>query len=193
MCARCDGDKYGELVLYRFTQKSSVNGPSQVVSLINSDRDISPQLTLLRQSGSKADFGNLIVIPIEKSLLYIAPLYIESTQSARLPQLQKVVVVFGQRAIMADTLEGALMRLFPGYGSEDNTTPPSVAPNARTPSPPAQPVTVPAPLKALIDRAAAQYDSAQQKIRSGDFAAYGTAIKEMERTLKELQRLSAGR
>jgi uncharacterized membrane protein (UPF0182 family) len=191
MCARCDGEHYGELVLYRFPQSASVEGPSQIVQLINSDRVISPQLALLRSGGSTASLGNLLVIPVEKSLLYIAPLYVEATNSAnKLPQLQKVVVAFGQRVAMADTLERALSDLFPGDGSP-------IAPDNTQPNTPAgQPGTVssvPPTVRSLIERANTQYQSAQQRLKAGDFAGYGAATRELERTLNDLNRAAGNR
>ena len=187
MCARCDPGHYGQLVLYRFPQSASVAGPTQIVQLINSDRVISPQLSLLRSGGSTASLGNLLVIPVDKSLLYIAPLYIEATNSAtKLPQLQKVVVAFDDQVAMEDTLDKALADLFPGEGAP---------PPTETPSGPATPQTGSvsggaSPLRSLIEQASAQYDSAQKKLKAGDFAGYGASMKDLERTLGELRRAS---
>ncbi len=177
-------------MLYRFPQQLSVNGPSQVIALINSDPNISKELTLLGQVGSKASFGNLLVIPIEKSLLYITPLYVEAVNTAsRLPQLQRVVVAFGQRVAMANTLEEALATLFSGYNAP---APPETAPTQPgTPQPPTPsgPLpNLPPQIRTLIDLAAVQYDAAQQKLKAGDFAGYGAATKELEKTIQELRR-----
>ena len=180
MCARCDGDRYGQLVLYRFPQGKSVNGPSQVISLINSEPTISRELSLLRQSGSSATFGNLLVIPVENSLLTIAPLYVEATTTTRLPQLKKVAVSFGPNVAMADTLSEALAKLFSTYRNGATETP-STAPTG-------PPSSMPSAVRSLIARAAAQYDTAQQRLKAGDFAGYGAATKELERTLNELRR-----
>jgi uncharacterized membrane protein (UPF0182 family) len=188
MCARCDGENYGQLVLYRFPQQASVNGPAQVISLINSDPIISPQLSLLRQGGSEATFGNLLILPIEKSLLAIAPLYIEASSSAKLPQLQKVVVVFGQRAVMENTLEAALERLFAGYGAEADK--PSGKGISTSVVPTGTTLAVPPAVRSLIDLADTDYQKAQQQLRAGDFGAYGATLKELERTIKELKRVT---
>lgn len=183
MCARCDGDRYGELVLYRFSQRDSVNGPSQVISLVNSNSAISQELTLLRGGGSTATFGNLLVIPVEKSLLYIAPLYVESSAETKLPQLQRVVVAFGSRVVMANTLEEALIRLFSGYNGGAAETAPQTAPTGNAPTPGGPPSRVPPEIRALIDRVIRQYDTVQQKQKD-----YEAASKELERTLNELKR-----
>ncbi len=187
MCARCDPEHYGELVLYRFPQSASVAGPSQIVQLINSDRVISPQLSLLRQGGSSATLGNMLVIPVEKSLLYIAPLYVEaSSQATKLPQLQKVIVAFGGRAVMEDTLDRALAALFPG-----GDTTPTYPGNANRETPPTGlPSNIPIAVRTLIERASNQYDAAQAKLTARDLVGYATAMKEFEKTLADLRRAS---
>ena len=187
MCARCDPGHYGELVLYRFPQSASVAGPSQIVQLINSDRVISPQLSLLRQGGSSATLGNMLVIPVEKSLLYIAPLYVEaSSQTTKLPQLQKVIVAFGGRAVMEDTLDRALAALFPG--GEAAPSPPGSTNSETLPPGPAS--NIPGALRSLIERASTQYDAAQTKLAARDLVGYATAMKEFEKTLADLRRAS---
>ncbi len=196
MAARCDGDHYGQLVLYRFPQTASVNGPSQVVALINSDPVISSQLSLLRSGGSAATFGNLLVIPIDRSLLYVAPLYVEATNaSSKLPQLQKVVVAFGQRVAMANSLDEALAALFPDYKvANAPTAPPQPQPGTPPkPAPSGPPSAMPPAVRALIERAAAQYDAAQQKLKAGDFAGYGAATQQLKATLDQLRREAGGR
>jgi len=189
MCARSDAPNYGELRLYRFPQKAAVNGPSQMISLINSEPTISKELSLLRQGGSTARFGNVLVLPVEKSLLYIAPLYIEGTNSANIPQMQRIVVALGQRVVMEATLDEALARLFTGYGGRSSAPTQEQQPDTpRNPNAPA--VTLPASVRTLIERASTQYDAAQQKLKAGDFAAYGAANKELERTIRELKQAS---
>ena len=185
MCARCDSENYGQLVLYRFPQERSVNGPSQTLSLINGDSTISKELTLLRSGGSTATFGNVLVIPIERSLLTIAPLYVESTNAAsRIPQLQRVAVAFGSRVAMDTTLESALTRLFTGYesGSEPGTPPPS----GKTPPPMPASVRLETILP-LIEKVDRQFETAQSRLKVGDLVGYGEAMKEVERTVKELR------
>ncbi len=185
MCARCDPGHYGELVLYRFPQSTSVSGPNQIVQLINSDRVISPQLSLLRSGGSNATLGNLLVIPVEKSLLYVAPLYVEATNSAnKLPQLQKVIVAFGQKVIMEDTLEKALAGMFPTEGA-------SPVPTEQLEHPVAQPTGSHATLKDQINKVNQLYESAQSKLKSGDFAGYGTDIKSLGEAISQLKRSSS--
>ena len=194
MCARCDGMNYGQLVLYRFPQQVSVEGPSQIVQLINSDKVISPQLSLLRQGGSTASLGNMLVIPIEQSLLYIAPLYVESTSSAnKLPKLQKVIVAYGTNVTMADTLEKALAALFVGAGDADTNTATGTA--AATGSATQQggqtanqTEAVPPRVRSLIEKASGQYDTARQKLKQEDLGGYAEQMKGLQQTLNELRK-----
>jgi uncharacterized protein len=190
MCARCDPDHYGELVLYRFPQQASVLGPSQVVQRINSDTVISPKLSLLRSGGSAATLGNLMVIPINKSLLYIAPLYVEATGNAvRLPKLQQVVVAFGDKVAMDDTLDKALAQLFPGFSGTESPAPTAspAAPTATSSPTGAASGPVPPQIRALILRAETQYQGAQLKLKQGDFAGYGEATHQLQQTLEALR------
>ena len=188
MCARCDAPNYGQLVLYRFPQEASVLGPSQVLQRINSDRVISPQLSLLRAGGSEAHFGNMLVIPVDRSLLYIAPLYVEASNSTnRLPKMAKVVVAFGDREAMADTLEGALSSLFPGYGASSI---PEAAPGTSNSVPAissssSSPVST--SVKSLIQQASSEYDAAEQKLKQGDFGGYGKDIQKLKQSLQQLK------
>jgi len=131
----------------------------------------------------------VLVLPVEKSLLYIAPLYIEGTNSANIPQMQRIVVALGQRVVMEATLDEALARLFTGYGGRSSAPTQEQQPDTpRNPNAPA--VTLPASVRTLIERASTQYDAAQQKLKAGDFAAYGAANKELERTIRELKQAS---
>lgn len=114
--ARSDGDNYGKLVLYTLPKERLVYGPEQVEALINQDPVISERISLWNREGSKAIQGNLLVIPIEQSLLYVEPLYLEAEKSG-LPTLARVVVVYGNQIAMAETLQGALDAIFASKGS----------------------------------------------------------------------------
>src|ERR1051325_1928016 len=121
MVARNDGQHYGQLVVYRFPKQSLVFGPTQIVNRINQDTDISGQITLWDQRGSQVIRGNLLVIPIEESLIYVQPLYLRA-EGGRIPELKRVVVAYLNRVVMEETLEAGLARLFGGA-----TEPPRVA------------------------------------------------------------------
>jgi uncharacterized membrane protein (UPF0182 family) len=111
LAARSDGDNYGELLLYKFPKNKLVYGPLQIEAKIDQDSVISQQLTLWSTQGSSVARGNLLVIPIEDSILYIEPLYIQA-DAGQLPELKRVIVSDGVRVVMEKDLETALAALF---------------------------------------------------------------------------------
>ncbi|MEH2292671.1 UPF0182 family protein [Nostoc sp.] len=111
LAARSDGNNYGRLVLYVFPKERLVYGPEQIEARINQDPVISQQISLWNRQGSRAIQGNLLVIPIEQSLLYVEPIYLEATQNS-LPTLVRVVVAYENRIVMAQTLKQALQGIF---------------------------------------------------------------------------------
>jgi len=112
LAARSDPPNYGELVLYRFPRGRQYFGPQQVESRIDQDTEISQQLTLWSQSGSRVIRGNLLVIPIEDVLLYVEPLFLRAESSgSALPELKRVIVADSERVVMRETLENALAAL----------------------------------------------------------------------------------
>ncbi len=113
MVARNDGDEYGKLRVYRLSRQSLVYGPKQIENRINQDTEISRQVSLWDQRGSKVIRGDLLVIPIEKSLLYVQPLYLQA-EGGRIPELKRVVVAQQNQVVMGETLDDALALLFGG-------------------------------------------------------------------------------
>ncbi len=111
MAARCDGENYGKLLVYEFSKQRLIYGPEQVEARVNQDPGISEQIALWNQHGSRVNLGTLLVIPIETSLLYVQPLYIEAEQG-RLPQLTRVIAAYEDRVVMESTLSQALGNLF---------------------------------------------------------------------------------
>ncbi|MEH2182887.1 UPF0182 family protein [Nostoc sp.] len=111
LAARSDGKNYGKLVLYVFPKERLIYGTEQIEARINQDPVISQQISLWNRQGSRAIQGNLLVIPIEQSLLYVEPIYLEATQNS-LPTLVRVVVAYENRIVMAQTLEQALQGIF---------------------------------------------------------------------------------
>jgi uncharacterized protein len=182
MVARNDGAHYGQLVLYRFPKQSLVYGPTQIVNRINQDTDISGQITLWDQRGSQVIRGNLLVIPIEESLIYVQPLYLRA-EGGRIPEMKRVVVAYQNRVVMEETLEAGLARLF-GAGAEPGPT--AVAsPEA------ARPGTGRA--ADLARRAAEAYQHAVEAQRSGDWARYGEELSRLGEVLRQLEAVLGGR
>jgi len=109
---------YGKLVVYNFPKQKLIYGPRQIEARIDQDSFISQQLSLWNQRGSQVIRGNLLVIPIERSLVYVEPLYI-AAEKGQLPELKRVIVGFGDRIAMEETLEGAMARVFGGPASRE--------------------------------------------------------------------------
>jgi uncharacterized membrane protein (UPF0182 family) len=117
LAARSDGENYGKLLLYTFPKQRLIYGPEQIEARINQDPVISQQITLWNRQGSQVIQGNLLIIPIEHSLLYVEPLYLEAAQNS-LPTLVRVIVAYENRIVMAQTLEQSLQAIF-----QDQKTP----------------------------------------------------------------------
>lgn len=132
LAARSDGDNYGKLLLYTFPKQILVYGPEQIEARINQDPVISQQISLWNRQGSRVIQGNLLIIPIEQSLLYVEPLYLESTQN-KLPTLVRVIVAYENRIVMAQTLQQAIAAIFK---PEQEITPPIIRPVEAPTTPP---------------------------------------------------------
>jgi uncharacterized membrane protein (UPF0182 family) len=130
LAARSDPPHYGKLVVYNFPKQKLIYGPRQIEARIDQDPFISQQLSLWNQRGSQVIRGNLLVVPIERSLVYVEPLYI-AAEKEQLPELKRVIVGFGDRIAMEETLEGATARVFGGpaqrVGTEAAPSPPEGA------------------------------------------------------------------
>lgn len=111
LAARSDGAEYGKLLLYKFPKQKLIYGPNQIEALINQDPVISQQISLWNREGSRAIQGNLLIIPIEQSLLYVEPLYIEAEENS-LPALARVIVIYENQIVMAETLDEGIQAIF---------------------------------------------------------------------------------
>ncbi|MDI3269669.1 MAG: UPF0182 family protein [Bacillota bacterium] len=171
--ARSDGAHYGHMISFLFPKDKTVLGPQQVESNINSTPEISQSLTLWNQQGSQVTRGNLLVIPIKDSILYVEPLYLQGADSP-LPRLQRVIVAYASRVAMAPTLEEALALIFGGEGA----------------LPPEESSDQAANMMALVNRAQELYTQAEEALMAGDFALYGTKIKELGIVLNRLQEMA---
>ncbi len=110
MMARCDGDHQGEIVFLQLAKQAIVAGPLQVEARINQDQNISKDLTLWNQQGSQVVRGQILPLPVDNSILYVAPIYIQAAQ-AKMPQLKKVALSIGETLVYADTYEQALAQI----------------------------------------------------------------------------------
>lgn len=138
MGVRNDGEHYGEKVVYRFPKQRNVYGPQQIENRINQDENISKQLNLWSQGGSSVVRGNLLVIPIEDTVLYVEPLYLKSANSTALPEVKRIIVAYQDQIVMKDTLDQALHALLKRIGelpaNTDNTQQNQKEPETSKPS-----------------------------------------------------------
>ncbi|MGV3487157.1 MAG: UPF0182 family protein [Tuberibacillus sp.] len=142
MGVRNDGEHYGEKLVYRFPKQKNIYGPQQIENRINQNSEISQQLNLWSQGGSKVIRGNLLVIPIEDTLLYVEPIYIESSNETSLPEVKRIVVAYGDKIVMEPTLEQSLDELLSLIDPEQSAeTPPGEDGNAKGEEPNGQPET----------------------------------------------------
>jgi uncharacterized protein len=141
MAARCDGDRLGEIVVLRLSKQQLIPGPVNISASINQDQNISKDLTLWNQQGSHALRGQIQVLPVGNTFLYVDPIYIQSTQGS-MPQLKKIVLAVGNRIIYADSYEQALAQLSSGAqqlvqkaNAPESAAPPQAAPAGAGPDP----------------------------------------------------------
>jgi uncharacterized membrane protein (UPF0182 family) len=187
MAAKCDPGSYGGLIAYDFPGGKTVFGPAQVMARANQDTTISGQLTLWGQQKSSVVRGNMLAIPINNSILYVEPLYIEST-TTQIPEFKRVIVSLGDRLVMEPTLQEAFASLM--GGATIAAAAPTTTGQPATPAPggvATQPVQPSATTQALVRQANEQYDRAQAAQRRGDWAAYGREIDALKQTLRRMQ------
>jgi len=159
LVADADPENYGQLIDFRLPKGEFVDGPSQVATRINQDPDISQIFTLLDQQGSSVIKGNLFVVPINQSILYYQPIYLQGEQNP-LPEFKFVVVAFQDRIIMEETLSEALDSIFGERSSEgtqeeqDNESPLD-----------------------LLQKASAAFEKAQEELVAGNLGKYQELIE----------------
>jgi hypothetical protein len=196
MTGRVTPDGQLQLVTYRFPRQETVFGPRQIEGRINQEPEISSQLSLWNQSGTQVIFGNMLVIPIDQSVLYVQPLYLQSTSvEGALPELQRVIVATNEKVVMRDTLAEAIQAVIEPSSEPVTELEPAPTPETGTnegAQPGATPVataTTPPPSGTTADLAAqAQqaFDDGQTALQNGDWAAYGEAQARLESLLQQI-------
>jgi uncharacterized membrane protein (UPF0182 family) len=184
MVARNDGANYGKLRVYRFPRQTLVFGPRQIENRINQNTEISRQVSLWDQRGSQVIRGDLLVIPIEESLLYVQPLYLQA-EGGLIPELKRVVVAYQNQVVMRETLDAALSDMFGGAVDQRRTVDVDVLG--------AQPSAAGTATRGLdaetqkgIAEAQRRYSAAMDALRQGDFARYGEEIRQLGVLLERL-------
>ncbi len=157
LMARNDGENYGKLFMYSFPKDKLVQGPQMLESRIDQDTAISQQLSFWDQKGSSVLRGNLMTIPIKDSLVYVEPIYLQSSGERSLPEMKRVVVSYGDQVVMEETLQKALDRIF---GTEDAAP---LVPSPQT-STDKSAAVLPNKTQALIDQAKGLIESSVMSI-----------------------------
>lgn len=205
LAGRADGDHYGKLLAFKFPNDKLVFGPSQIESRIDQDDRIADQFGKWKNSGSTIIRGNLLFVPLGDSYMYVEPIYLQSQQS-KLPELTRVVVAAGERIEMEASLEESLNKVFRttifrpqgGVAPAPSPTPaggaaqptPTPRPTTPSPTPAAGATTTPGTLAELARQAQQQFNTAQDRLRTGDWAGYGEAQSQLEQTLRRMAELA---
>lgn len=182
IAARSDPPNYGEIVTYKLPKDRLIYGPNQIESRIDQDPEISQQIALWDQRGSSVLRGNLIVVPIEDSFLYVEPIFLIA-DNIRIPQLQRVIVSYDEFVVMERTLNQALNTIF---GEEVIEAEGSVV--AQMQDSPEQPIDLsgaPGVTAENIGEARRLVQQAREALQDGDFAAFGERFNDLESLLEE--------
>ncbi len=188
MAGRSDGNEYGSLLVYKFPKTKLVNGPAQVNARIDQNAQLSSQLTLWNQQGSRAQRGNLLVVPLGRGLLYVQAIYLQAERSP-MPELRLVVLATQDRLAFGTSFPDALSKLFglpeTGAQSPKQNNPQGAAQSGPSESP--QPSAT-ATTQELIDRAAAEFADYQRLTSEGKLGEAGQKLESLKHTLEELQK-----
>jgi hypothetical protein len=182
LAARSDGEHYGKLVTYRFPKQELVFGPLQIEARIDQEPDISSEFSLWDQGGSQVIRGNLLVLPMDNSLLYVEPIYLQA-ESGRIPELKRVIVSSGDQVIMAETLADGLIQLLGGLAPE--VAEEIASPEVETTEGEGGEIVI-RTVRQLAESASAHYEAAQEALQEGDWATYGAELEAMKADLDEL-------
>lgn len=181
MVARNDGENYGQLVLYQFPKSRTIYGPEQIEAQIDQNTEISKEFSLWSSAGTKYRRGNMFIIPINTSILYVEPVYLEATNSS-IPEVKRIIVAYNDKIAYEETLADCLISLFGtkaqnGVSGSETTTPsqPSGEDSAANMS-----------ARQLAELVQEYFTKAQNAQKNGDWAKYGEYLDKMEEYLNEL-------
>lgn len=178
MMARNDGNRYSQLLVYKFPKNKTVYGPMQIEAQIDQNTEISKEFSLWNSSGSKYRRGDLFVIPINNSIMYVEPVYLEASNQA-IPEMKRVIVAYGDKIAYESTLEDALADLF---GEEENGGQSQSASASSGKNNSGKSNT-----KELIQKANEAYEDAVNAQKSGNWKKYGDYLDELEKYLNQLE------
>jgi uncharacterized membrane protein (UPF0182 family) len=176
LAARCDGPNYGKVIEFAFSKEKLIYGPAQIEARIDQDTTISQQLSLWNQTGSRVIRGNLLVIPIEDTLLYVEPLYL-SAESRQLPELKRLIASTGDRVVMSTNVHSLLAALF----TQEPKQPAAVTATS-PPIPGAHAEELPP--SAANAEALKHYRQALQALSKGDWRTFGAEMDALQKALQ---------
>ncbi len=180
MVARNDGDNYGELVLYQFPKSRTIYGPEQIEAQIDQNTEISKEFSLWNSSGTKYRRGNMFIIPINTSVLYVEPVYLEA-QNSSIPEVKRIIMAYDDEIAYEETLAECLVSLF-GDGAEEGVS----GSGTGQPSQGGENSSSEMSQSELIAAAQAAYENAIEAQKKGDWAGYGKYMNELEKYLNKL-------
>lgn len=178
---------YGKLRLLNLPSDSIVPGPGQVQNAFNADSEVSRLLNILSQGSTKVLKGNLLTLPVGGGLLYVQPVYIQSTGETSFPLLKKVLVAFGDKIAFEDTLDAALDSLFGGDSgaSAGDGLEPTNPTEPTDPGAGESPIEVSPALKAALERARLAIVAKQEALANQDWTAYGEAEEQLQKAIED--------
>ena len=182
LAARCDLPQYGQILVYRFPKGKQIAGPMQVENFISQEPEISQQISLWNTQGSRVLRGNLLILPMSNSLLYVEPIYIQSEdEKTAIPELRRVVIGYENEVVWGASLEEALRKMF-GQGTRFQATEAAATTQTTT-----DPSTDQPSVEELIEQADQYFMQAQTAQRAGDWAEYGRLQQLLGETLQQLK------
>jgi uncharacterized membrane protein (UPF0182 family) len=174
-------EEYGRLTLLTLPKSTIVPGPGQVQNNFNADSEVSRLLNILRQGSTRVLNGNLLTLPVGGGLLYVQPVYIQSTGETSFPLLQKILVAFGDQIAFEDTLDQALTSLFGSSGLNPLPTP--TDPDAE-PTEPGTEAPVSPNLELALKQALEAIQEKDAAMAAGDWTAFGRAEEKLKRAIQ---------
>ena len=183
IAGRADAPDYGKLRVLTFSRDRPISGPLNVENLIDADSTIRSQLTLLCPSPGNCIRGNLLVLPVGSSFVYVEAIFVQAASTSRIPELQRVILATQGRVVMTESFEKSLDALF---GAQQQPPPTTTPPPSTTPPPTTTPPSA-SVISALVKSATDHYNAAQAALKSGDFAEYGRQLKLLEDDLAKLR------
>lgn len=176
--ARMDGNNYGKMVLYKFPPEKTVYSPYLFKQRLNQDPNISQELSLWNKDGSKVQYGDTIILPIDNSLLYIEPVYLRASGKDSIPEMKRVIVSYGDKMILSQNIDTAMQELF-NYNQNDNSQPDSNQKNNDD---------LDDSKSKMLQNIKNLYNKAMNAQKNGDWSKYGDYIKQLGENIDKLNK-----